>query len=49
MKCFKNATVYVGGEGLKKCTVCFDEKIEKISRCKVEGAEEIVLQEVIHQ
>ena len=43
MKCFKNATVYVGGEGLKKCTVCFDEKIEKISRCKVDGAEEIVL------
>ena len=29
MKCFKNATVYVGGEGLKKTTVCFDEKIEK--------------------
>ena len=43
MKNFKNATVYVGGEGLKKCTVCFDEKIEKISRCKVDGAEEIVL------
>jgi len=43
MKCFKNATVYVGGEGVKKCTVCFDEKIEKISRCGVKGAEEIAL------
>ena len=43
MKCFKNATVYVGGEGVKKCTVCFDEKIEKISRRGVKGAEEIAL------
>ena len=41
MKCFKNATVYVGGEGLKKCTLCFDEKIEKISRCGVKDAEVI--------
>lgn len=43
MKCFKNATVYVEGEGLKKTTVCFDEKIEKISRCAVKDSEEIVL------
>ena len=43
MKCFKNATVYVDGEGLKKTTVCFDETIQKISRCAVAGAEEIVL------
>ena len=43
MKCFKNATVYVGGEGLKKCTLCFDEKIEKISRCGVKDAEVIEL------
>ena len=45
MKCFKNATVYVGGEGLKKCTLCFDEKIEKISRCGVKDAEIIELPE----
>ena len=45
MKCFKNATVYVEGEGLKKTTVCFDEKIEKISRCAIQGAEEIKLPE----
>lgn len=43
MKCFKNATVYVDGEGLKKTTVCFDETIQKISRCAIAGAEEIVL------
>ncbi|MBR4942641.1 MAG: N-acetylglucosamine-6-phosphate deacetylase [Clostridia bacterium] len=43
MKCFKNITVYVDGEGLKKTSVCFDEKIEKISRCTVKNAEEIVL------
>ena len=43
MKCFKNATVYVDGEGLKKTTVCFDARIEKISRCAVAGAEEIAL------
>ena len=45
MKCFKNATVYVAGEGLKKTTVCFDEKIEKISRCGGKGAEVIELPE----
>ena len=43
MKCFKSATVYVSGEGLKKCTLCFDEKIEKISRCAVKDAEVIEL------
>ncbi len=43
MKCFKNATVYVDGEGLKKTTVCFDEKIQKISRCAFSGSEEISL------
>lgn len=45
MKAFKNATVYVDGEGLKKCTLCFDEKIEKISRCIEKGAEVIELPE----
>jgi len=30
MKCFKNALVYVAGEGVKKCTVEFDEKIVAI-------------------
>ncbi len=45
MKCFKNATVYVDGEGIKKTTVCFDEKIEKISRCAISGAEVIELPE----
>ncbi len=45
MKCFKNATVYVEGEGLKKTTVCFGETIEKISRCAVAGAEAIALPE----
>ncbi len=45
MKCFKNATVYVDGEGLKKTTLCFEEKIEKISRCAIKDAEEIELPE----
>ncbi|MBO5411529.1 MAG: N-acetylglucosamine-6-phosphate deacetylase [Clostridia bacterium] len=45
MKCFKNATVYVEGEGLKKTTVCFDEKIQKISRCADKRAEVIELPE----
>ena len=43
MKTFKNATVYVDGQGLKKCTVSFGETIEKISRYGVKGAEEIQL------
>lgn len=45
MKSFKNATVYVEGEGLKKCTVCFDENIQKISRCADKNAETIELPE----
>lgn len=45
MKCFKGATVYVDGEGLKKTTVCFGEKIEKISRCADKSAEVIELPE----
>lgn len=32
MKVFKNATVYVDGEGLKKCTVAFDEIIRSIGQ-----------------
>ncbi len=43
MKCFKNAIVYVEGEGLKKCTVSFDEKIRGISRKPIKKAEEIIL------
>lgn len=43
MKCFKNATVYVEGKGLKKTTVCFEEKIEKISCFAGKNAEVIEL------
>lgn len=43
MKCFKNATVYVEGKGLKKTSVSFDEKIKKISRSAVKGSEIIEL------
>ena len=32
MKCFKNATVYVEGKGLIRCSVEFDEKIRKIAK-----------------
>ena len=45
MKTFKNATVYVAGEGVKKCNLSFDEKIEKISRCADKNAEVIELPE----
>ena len=41
MKMFKNATVYVDGQGLKKCTVTFDDTIKSIAK-KGKG-EEIVL------
>ncbi len=41
MKCFKNALVYVAGEGVKKCTVEFDEKILSIGESST--AEEIAL------
>ena len=30
MKCFRKATVYVEGKGLKKRSVVFDSKIKKI-------------------
>ena len=43
MKCFKNALVYVAGEGVKKCTVEFDEKILSIGENST--AEEIALPE----
>ena len=43
MKCFKNALVYVAGEGVKKCSVEFDETILSIG--KDSSAEEIVLPE----
>ena len=43
MKCFKNALVYVAGEGVKKCTVEFDETIRSIGADS--DAEEIVLPE----
>lgn len=45
MKTFKNATVYVEGEGLKKCNLSFDAKIQKISRCADKNAEVIELPE----
>ncbi len=45
MKCFKNAIVYVEGEGLKKCTLSFDEKIQKIAKKEIKKAEEIALPE----
>lgn len=32
MKCFKNATVYVDGKGLKKCSVIFSDTIAKIEK-----------------
>ena len=43
MKCFKNVLAYIEGEGLKKSTICFDEKIEKISRCMIKDADVIEL------
>ena len=45
MKCFKNTTVYVDGEGLKKCTLVFDEKIQEIACCGGDNAEVISLPE----
>ncbi len=45
MKCFKNATVYVSGKGLQKRNLYFDDKIQKISRCGLQKAEEIALPE----
>ncbi len=43
MKCFKNVTVYVAGEGLKKCSVSFDGTITQIARKPIKGSEEIKL------
>ena len=43
MKCFKNALVYVAGEGVKKCTVEFDKTIRAIGETST--ADEIVLPE----
>lgn len=43
MKCFKNAMVYVAGEGVKKCSVEFDETIKAIGADSI--AEEIALPE----
>ena len=43
MKCFKNALVYVAGEGVKKCTVEFDETIRAIG--ETSSAEELKLPE----
>ncbi len=43
MKCFKNVTVYVEGKGLKKCSLSFSDRIEKISRSEVKNAEQILL------
>ena len=45
MKSFKNATVYVDGEGLKKCSVLFSDKIEKISKRAIKNSEAIELPE----
>ncbi|MBP3434216.1 MAG: amidohydrolase family protein, partial [Clostridia bacterium] len=44
MKAFKNAVVYVEGEGLKKCDLVFGTKIESING-NAEGAELITLPE----
>ena len=45
MKCFKNATVYVDGEGLVNCSLAFDEKIEKISHLGISHGDIIELPE----
>lgn len=37
MKVFENALVYVDGEGVKKCSVQFDDKIVAISNEKTDG------------
>ena len=43
MKCFKNAIVYVEGEGLKKCTLSFEERVIKIGKKEIKNAEVIEL------
>ena len=44
MKAFRNALVYVEGEGLKRCDLVFDRKIEAIGG-EIGGAEVIELSE----
>ena len=44
MKAFRNALVYVEGEGLKRCDLVFDRKIEAIGG-EIGGAEVIELPE----
>ena len=41
MKAFENALVYVYGEGLKKTSIVFDERIRSFG--SAEGAEKIEL------
>ena len=43
MKCFKNTIVYVEGEGLKKCTLSFEERVIKIGKKEIKNAEVIDL------
>ncbi len=45
MKCFKDAKVYVEGEGVKVCNLHFEEKIWKIARKADKNAEVIALPE----
>lgn len=45
MKAFKNALVYVEGEGLKKCDLLFGERIHAIGESLGEGAEVVDLPE----
>ncbi len=45
MKCFKDAKVYVEGEGVKVCNLHFEEKIWKISRKADKNVEVIALPE----
>ncbi|MBQ9728865.1 MAG: N-acetylglucosamine-6-phosphate deacetylase [Clostridia bacterium] len=47
MKIFKNATVYVEGKGLKKCTVQFDDKIRAIGGRRLKGEEIVLPQDAI--
>ncbi len=46
MKCFKNATVYVDGKGLKKCSLTFDRAICSIGK-KGKGEEIVLPQDAI--
>ncbi len=44
MKCFKNATVYLDGTGIKKCNLIFNKNILGID-CEIDGAEIINIPE----